>query len=290
MSIPKIRSSLMKTLAFAVLGSMTVGCDDEQGLLDQVLTAGQLVVSTDPAYPPQSFLDEDTGELDGFDVDVAEEFASRLGVDVEFATPDWEIVVGGRWQGRWDVSIGSMTPTENRWEVLLFSTPYYYTPASFAVHVDNTTIIEPTDLEGMIVGVGAESTYVYYLNDTLSLMEGMGGVIMYDSPVGIDVRDYTTDSDAIEAIAEGDGVQVDAIMSAQPTIQAAIDDGIALRFVGTPAFYEPLVFALDRSRGASENMLGQMNKIISEMHDDETLSTLSERWYGIDITKPAEPE
>ena len=80
-------------------------------LLDEVKEAGNLLVSTDPNYAPQSFLN-DSGELDGFDVDVAKEVAKRLGVEVEFVTPDWDMITGGNWGGRWDLSIGSMTPTE----------------------------------------------------------------------------------------------------------------------------------------------------------------------------------
>ncbi|NOZ50564.1 MAG: transporter substrate-binding domain-containing protein, partial [Chloroflexi bacterium] len=77
-------------------------------MLDQVLESGKLVVSTDPNYAPQSFLN-DAGELDGFDVNVAKEVAKRLGVKVEFVTPDWDMITGGNWSKRWDVSIGSMT-------------------------------------------------------------------------------------------------------------------------------------------------------------------------------------
>ena len=62
-----------------------------EDLLDQVLAAGKLVVSTDPNYAPQSFLNAD-GELDGFDINVAQEVAKRLGVEVEFVTPDWDLI------------------------------------------------------------------------------------------------------------------------------------------------------------------------------------------------------
>ena len=92
----------------------------QQDLLDQVIQAGQLVVSTDPNYAPQSFIN-DAGELDGFDVKVAEEVAERLGVDIEFVTPEWDLITAGNWGGRWDLSIGSMTPTEARAEVLWLS-------------------------------------------------------------------------------------------------------------------------------------------------------------------------
>jgi polar amino acid transport system substrate-binding protein len=256
-------------------------------LLDQVMEAGKLVVSTDPNYAPQSFIN-DQGELDGFDVNVAQEVAKRLGVRLEFVAPDWDLITGGNWGGRWDVSIGSMTPTEPRAQVLWFTNPYYYTPASFAVYKDNTTIKTVEDLVGKTVGLGTATTYEDYLNGKLSIM---GGEIMYDPPSGIEVKAYTTDAEAIDDLTLGDGVRVDAVMSAQPTIQRAIEDGAPIKFVGTPAFYEPLVFALDRSRGRSDAMLAGLNEIIQDMRDDGTLTELSMEWYGIDITSsPIEPQ
>lgn len=257
-----------------------------EDLLDGIMAAGKLVVSTDPNYAPQSFLN-DAGELDGFDIDVAKEVAKRLGVEVEFTTPDWDMITGGNWGGRWDLSIGSMTPTEPRAEVLWFTDPYYYTPASFAVHKDNTSIQSITDLSGMRVGLGTATTYEDYLNGALAIT---GGQVMYDPPAGIEVKPYSTDAEAIQDLALGDGVRLDAVMSAQPTIQNAIDEGVPLKYVGTPAFYEPLAFALDKSRGPSEKFLAKLNEIITEMHADSTLKDLSVTWYGIDITTLVEPE
>ncbi|HEY84485.1 MAG TPA: transporter substrate-binding domain-containing protein [Chloroflexi bacterium] len=252
----------------------------EKDLLDEVTEAGKLLVSTDPNYAPQSFLN-DAGELDGFDVNVAKEVAKRLGVEVEFVTPEWDMITGGNWSSRWDVSIGSMTPTEPRAEVLRFTDAYYYVPASFAVHKDNTDIAAPADLAGKKVGLGTATTYEDYMNGDLAIM---GGEIMYDSPSGIEMSPYPTDGDAIQDLALGDGVRLDAVMSAQPTIQTAIDSGVPLKYVGTPAFYEPLAFALDKSRGPSDKMLAKLNEILAEMHSDGTLAELSLEWYGLDYT------
>jgi ABC-type amino acid transport substrate-binding protein len=105
-------------------------CESEgiDGHLAQVCEAGVIIVSTDPAYPPQSFLNE-AGEYEGFDIDVAREIATRLGVEVEFTDPTFDAVVAGNWSSRWDMSVGSVTVTEDRTEVLDFTQPYYYTPA-----------------------------------------------------------------------------------------------------------------------------------------------------------------
>ncbi len=282
------RVPIVFLLILTLVATLLAGCGPETGekdLLDQVKEAGKIVVSTDPNYAPQSFMN-DAGELDGFDVDVAKEVAKRLGVDLEFVTPDWDLITAGNWGGRWDLSIGSMTPTEERSEQLWFTDPYYYTPASIAVHKDNTTITKVEDLVGKRVGFGTATTYEAWMNGELTIL---GGEIMYDAPQGIVQKPYTTDAEAIQDLALGDGVRLDAVMSAQPTIQAAINSGEPLKYVDTPAFYEPLAFALDKSRGPSEKMLAELNRIIKEMHEDGTLTQLSLKWYGVDITTKVKP-
>jgi len=250
------------------------------------LEAGKLVVSTDPNYAPQSFLN-DAGELDGFDINVAQEVAKRLGVELEFKTPDWDLITAGNWAGRWDVSIGSMTITEDRQEVLWFTDPYYYTPASFAVHKDNNSITKPEDFSGKTVGLGTATTYEIYLEG--KPLNIVGESPMYDPPDGVEVKPYSTDSEAIQDLALGDGVRLDGVMSAQTTIQNAINEGVPLKLVGTPAFYEPLAFALDKSRGPSDKMVAKLNEVLAAMHSDGTLTELSLKWYDVDITKKVKP-
>lgn len=286
----KAKVTFTGVLLMLSLGVVMLGCDDgddPQDLLEVVLEANKLVVSMDPAYPPQSERDDD-GNWEGFDVAVAEEVAQRLGVELEFTDPDWEYVTGGNWEGRWDLSVGSMTATAPRAENLFFTNAYYFTPASYAIHTDNTTLTSTDDLAGATIGVGAETTYLDYLWGTLEIMEGVGGGISYEAPADVDPREYTVESEVIAALVEGDGVNVDAIMAAQPTIQAAIDGGDPIEFIGTPAFYEPLVFALDRSRpgvSSSDAMVARLNEIVAEMHSDGTLTSLSTTWYGFDITQ-----
>jgi ABC-type amino acid transport substrate-binding protein len=124
-------------------------CDEGEpdGHFAEVCDAGVLIVSTDPAYPPQSFLNESTGEYEGFDIDVATEIAERLGVDVEFTDPTFDAVVAGSWGGRWDMSVGSVTVTEERREVLDFTQPYYFTPAQMSVFDPSVEAPSPAESE-----------------------------------------------------------------------------------------------------------------------------------------------
>src|ERR1044071_10198626 len=117
-------------------------------LLGAIKQRGYILVSTDPNYEPQSFLNTEgkrpadtkcpsdaltTAEMQGFDVDVAKAIGDDLGVETCFATPGWDTITAGSWADKWDVSVGSMTITSDRQKVLDFSVPYYYTPAVVAV-------------------------------------------------------------------------------------------------------------------------------------------------------------
>jgi len=257
-------------------------------LLDIILEKGKMVGATDPNYAPQSFLNE-KGEMDGFDIDVYKEVAKRLGVEVEFVTPDWDLITAGNWGGRWDISIGSMTPTEERGKVLWFTDPYYYTPAGFAVHKDNTTIKTLDDLAGKVIGCCSECTYEHFLRKDLVIPIPGYEVKYVDWEPG-ELKTYPTDANAIEDLALGDGVRLDAVMSAIPTLENAIKEGVPIKLVGEPAFYEPLSFALDKARGPSDKFLAKLNEIIADMHADGTLTKLSMKWYGKDITKPIPPK
>jgi polar amino acid transport system substrate-binding protein len=250
-------------------------------LLQEVKDRGTLRVSTDSAYPPQSFQAND-GTFKGFDIDVAEEIAKRMGVEVQWITPSWDVITAGNWNGRWDMSVGSMTVTPERAKVLYFSQPYYYTPAAVAVHEDNTDITDvKTDLDGKTIGVCGACTYEFYLDGTLNIPGDYDFVI--DNP---QIKTYDTDSSAIQDLALGDGVRLDAAMSSLTTLKEAEKKGTPIKIVGDPLYYEPLAVAIDKEApGNPKPLVKEVNKIVEEMHQDGTLTKLSKKWYGYDLTE-----
>jgi polar amino acid transport system substrate-binding protein len=266
---------LIVSFAFVGAGSAFAG-----SVLDEIMAAGVIKVSTDANYAPQSFLN-DKGELEGFDISVAKEVAKRLGVKVKFITPDWDLITAGKWGKRWDLSIGSMTPTVERLNALHFTMAYYSTPAQFAVHKDNTTIKSLKDLAGKHIGVGTETTYDRYLNKDLELV---GVKIEYPDWAAGKVTTYPTDANAVEDLSLGDGVRIDAILTAKMTIFEATKSGCGggcpMKMLGDPVFYEHLSFALDKSRPNSESLLKKLNEILTAMYKDGTLVDLSMQFYG----------
>ena len=251
--------------------------------LEEIYAAKTIVVSTDANYAPQSFLN-DKGELEGFDVSVAKEVAKRLGVKVKFITPDWDLITAGKWGKRWDISIGSMTPTKERKNALLFTLPYYSSPAQFAIHKDNTDIKTLADLAGKRIGIAGETTNERYLQRDLSIEDVK---IVYQDWKPGKLQTYPTDANHIEDLSLGDGLRLDAIFSSKQTIAEAIRSGCGkgcpMKMIGEPPYYEPLSFALDKSRANSQTLVDKLNEVIKSMNEDGTLVKLSEKFYGTNL-------
>lgn len=252
---------------------------DVTDLLAEVCDKGTLTVSTDPAYPPQSSLNEQTGDFEGFDIDVATEIAKRLGVEVAWEAPSWDVITAGSWNGRWDTTVGSMTPTNDRQEVLYFTEPYNYTPAVVVVGADNDDVSDlSTDLDGKKIGVCAGCTYEQFLNKELAI-EGYEFDFVIDDA---EVSGYDTDTTALQDLANG---RLDAVITSVTTAQGYIDAGNPAKIVGDPVFYEPLSVGFDRSADPSaESLYEAVDAIVAEMHEDGTLTSMSEEWYGLDLT------
>lgn len=255
-----------------------------QSALEEIMSKGELVISAEANYPPQSYINDD-GNLEGFDISVGKEVAKRMGVKARHMTVDWNLITAGKWAKRWDISIGSMTPTKERKKVLFFTRPYYSAPAQFAVHKKNQDITKISDLAGKRVGVVTESTYERYLDRDLVIEDT--SIIYQDWKPGRIVT-YLADAEYIQDLSLGDGVRLDGILSSRQTLAKAINEGCGgsgcpVKMLGDPIYYEPLSFALDNTRPNSESLLKKLNEIIQSMRDDGTLVKISMEFFNTNL-------
>lgn len=274
----------MKTTLFAsILLVLSATAASAGAVLDRIESARKLVIATDAAYPPQSFLDKD-GVMKGFDVDVGTEIAKRFGVSVEFVTPTWDLVIAGRWGDRWDVSIGSMTPTEQRSTVLDFPSIYYYVAHVLVVHKDNTTINRPEDASGKRIGIGQGESYERYLAGNL-VLDAVGAQRITYRIMGAQVQAFEGNAMALDSLKLGDGVRIDAAMTSLPTALAARKAGAPIRVIEPPVYHEPLAVAIDKN---DPEFGARLKEIVAAMRADGTLKTLSLKWFGADLTSPVQ--
>jgi polar amino acid transport system substrate-binding protein len=300
----KIKSTLLALLAGAAIvvgacGGSTAspsaaagtGCEKALAageptttLLGKICAAGVIKIATDPAYPPYSELDA-SGEYVGFDSDSARETAKRLGVKVEWVTPDWAAITAGNWGGRWDISIGSMTQTEERAKVVDFLDPYFY-EAGYLIVPTDSAITSIADLAGKTICAGESTTHATWIEG------GFAGSTVVDvfnqAPEGAVLKTYPTDYNCIEAYLAGRTDDWDAMAQSREFIENAIknSDG-KLKFLSEdPNFAGRISFALDKSGPLTASALLAINEIIAAMHADGTLSGFSMKHLGRDVTKP----
>ena len=266
-------------------------------LLAKIKAQGYITVSTDPNYEPLSFLDTTgkrlantkcpsdtltTAEMKGFDVDTAKEIGKRLGVEVCFATPSWDLITAGNWADKWDVSVGSMTVTNTRAKILNFTVPYNYNYAVIAVSkVSGITSVD--QLAGKALCVGASTTYEDWLTGKLDLP---AADVYVQPPAGVTEVPLETDQECAQAIASG---RTDFVgyVTTSTVVDANIAAGMPVVKLSQNIYQESLAAALDKSSTLpTDTLVAQLDTIITAMHADGTLSKLSTQWFGYDMTNP----
>jgi polar amino acid transport system substrate-binding protein len=267
--------------------------------LAEIQARGTLVIATDSDYIPQSHLIPDSkpaegtkckptqyaaNQFEGFDVEVAREVAHRLGVEPCFVTPPWSQLVAGNWGDNWDVHIGSVAITYERMENLYFTQPYYATPTILLVHQDNTSYKHPEDLSGKRIGICAGCTFEAYLQGTLEIPgERLQYRIQNARPVA-----YESEDPAIRALSQGDGVELDAVMTIMPKALAAIEAGFPVKLLDEPVLFAYASITLDRSGERDvRRLLAVIDGIVEGMHESGRLRELSVQYQGMNFSREA---
>ncbi|WP_407313769.1 ABC transporter substrate-binding protein [Pseudomonas sp. nanlin1] len=232
------------------------------------------------SYPPFSFLNEQN-QLDGFDVDVAKAVAQKLGVKLKLETPSWDVIAAGRWSGRYDICICSMTPSKARAEVFDFPVQYYASPAVIVVNAKDDRIHSAKDLSGKKVGLTSASSYESYLNKNL-VIEGAEDTPLSYPFEDVQIAPYDTDNVAFQDLGLGAGVRLDALLTNLVTAQPRLNQDKRFKIAGAPLYEEPNAVAIEKG-DAEWN--AKVRQVFAELKADGTLSKLSQKWIGADISK-----
>jgi len=267
-------------------------------LLSAIKARGYILVSTDPNYEPQSFLNTNgkrpadtkcpadaltTAEMQGFDVDVAHKIGDAIGVETCFATPSWDLITAGNWADKWDISVGSMTITVDRQKVLNFSVPYYYTPAVVAVRNDSG-FKSLADLAGKKLCAGTSTTYESWINNDMTALGLPESSVYAKPPAGVQAVTVETDQECAQALAAG-RKDFDGYVTSGTVVDANMAAGMPVVKLGNPVYSEDLAAAVDKSSSKStDSLLAAVDKSITAMHSDGTLTSLSNTWFKADLT------
>jgi len=270
-----LKTMALLPLSLALLASCATAFAGQT--LDRVTEKGQMTGVLMESYPPFSFLNEQN-QLDGFDVDVAKAVAQRLGVKLKLETPSWDVIAAGRWSGRYDICVCSMTPSEARAQVFDFPVEYYQSPAVIVVNAKDTAIASGKDLSGKKVGVISASTYEAYLNKDL-VIEGAPLKYPFDN---VQVAPYDNETVAFQDLALGSGVRLDAMVTNLITARERIAQDPRFKIAGNTLYAEPNVVAIEKG---DPQWSARVTEVIDQLKADGTLSKISQKWIGTDISQ-----
>ena len=118
----------------------------------------KVLVATDATWPPFESVNEQTKEIEGFDIDLMTAIAEEADLEIEFVNVAWDPLLAGIAQCQYDAAISAMTITEERAKQFLFSDPYFEAGQIVTVHIDNTDITDKDALSGKVVGAQIGTT------------------------------------------------------------------------------------------------------------------------------------
>lgn len=219
-----------------------------------------LVVALSGKYPPFNFHDE-TGELVGFDVDVAEAIGDQLGRPVRFVETEWDGILAGLLAGKYDAIIGSMAVTPERTKQVDFTRPYYRSGAQLFIHREDEGKIESlADLFEDRVGVVLGETFEHFLRT--------------EHPE-ITTATYKSTVDVFQDLANRrlSGFVTDRLVGGYQIKQA----GLPFVPVGPLLYREEMAIPVQLGRG---ELLASIDQAVLALEQDGTLARLKERWFG----------
>ena len=259
---PLFAAVLLGISTLAMAGSTFAEEYDDE--LAHIQETGKFIVGIEGTYPPFTY-HEDDGTLAGYDVEVAQAVAEKLGVECEFVEAAWDSLLIGVDTGRFDSVINCVSVTEARKEKYDFAEPYMYSPRQIVVRGDDDSIHAPEDLAGKKVATNLTNAFIEWY-------EANGAEV-----VGIE-----TSGEAYGLLLAG---RVD-FCSSSPAILVEYlkehpDANLKVAFI-IPDSEEAIGIPI---RKGEQRLLDAVNGALAEMREDGTLAELSEKYFGRDYTQ-----
>lgn len=251
-------------LPAAVLLAVAAFAAQAADLLDEVKARGTLRIACEGTYPPFNFKDA-KGQLTGFDVEIAQAIAARMGVKPEFTTTEWSGILAGLQAGKYDVIVNQVAATDKRRETFDFSEPYVISYPQLIVRANDTRqLATPADLKGKKIGVGQGSNYAE----------------LAKSIEGAEVRTYPGAPEYLQDLASN-------------RIDVAINDSLLIPYLrdktrlpvkaGAP-IGKPESNAIPFRKG-SPKFKQAIDQALQALKADGTYARISNKWFERDVSQ-----
>ncbi len=235
------------------------------GSLQRVLDAGKLTIGAEGNWIPYVYNEDGTGDLTGFEVEVAKEVAARLGVEAEFQISDsWDPVLAGLDAARYDVVFCGVNPNPERQEKYACSIAYAENPYCLVVNGDNTEITSFDDLDGKLC-INSPSSAAGQIAQRYGATTADGDLTAAMEQLNTGRADAHVNNVAA----------VDAYMAERPDVNVKI-----------AATYEPEeenryeIESAAMLRKEDQELCDKVSEILQSMIDDGTLYDLTVKYFG----------
>jgi octopine/nopaline transport system substrate-binding protein len=248
-------------------------------------------IATEGAYPPWNSTDS-SGQLIGFEVDLANDLCERMQVECEIVAQDWEGIIPALTAGKYDVIMAGMSITDERMEVISFTDSYAREPNYFAALKDSDLASYQTDLDqadldevdsgeqaaiddlkqaldGKTVGVQVATTHANFLDQYLG--------------DAVDIRAYDTQENLDLDLQAG---RVDAALASAAYWQPLMETEKGEDFVLIGPGFDGGPFGKGVGVGVRKedtDLVEMFNKAIGEAKADGTINRLAQQWFGFDV-------
>lgn len=247
--------------------SVTEAAADVDDELAQIQKSGVFKVGVEGTYPPMTYHDE-SGELTGFDVEVAKKVAEKLGVTAEFTESDWDSLLAGIDSKRLDTVINAVSVTEERSQKYDFAGPYFYITQQIVVRSDDDSIVDMDSLNGKKCANTMTTAYLDLLEDA-----------------GAEIVPINTTEEAVSMINSGradfttfNSVIFNEYLKQHPDAKVKVAFAI-------PDLVD--TYAVPIRKGETR-LLEAVQSALDELAAEGTLSEISEQYFETDFTKPVE--
>lgn len=244
-------------------GKNTSSAEEPKNLLETIQAEGKIRFGTEGTYAPFTFHDS-TGKLTGYDVEIAEEIAKRLGVEPEFVETKWDGMFAGLDAKRFDAVVNQVGIREDRLEKYDFSDVYTVSNAVLIVNENNTDITKFEDLKGK--------------KSAQSLTSNLADI----------ARQYEAEIIQVDGFNQG----IDLLTSGRA--DATINDKLSFLdlkkqkpelAIKVVADYENASNMGIMFNKGNEELVAAVNEALAAMKEDGTYLKISEKWFGADVSR-----
>ncbi len=227
-------------------------------------------IGVEGAYPPFSYV-EPSGELAGFDIDIAKALGKAMGTEITLVAQDWDGIIPALLAKKYDAIIASMSITEERKKKVAFTNKYYNTPAKFVCKKGAIDSFSREAIKGKSVGVQRATIHDKYLTDNYGK--------------DVKVKRYGTQDEAYLDIVAGriDMLLADSIALSDGFLKK--DEGKDYQFIG-PDLSDPKWFGNGAGiaiRKEDKDLAALFNKAIDTIRADGTYKAIQDKYFDFNV-------